>query len=147
MINRSKTCVDYQNKLNPEPLIPTQIPDLPFNQVALDRFEFESKQYILVVDYYYSKFIEVCELKDVRSRTKIDALKSIFSIHGILEGRRSDNASFLVSIEFKSFCFDDGVNQTTSSLRFARAKSEAERAVQTVKKNCGRKRRTNIWLC
>ena len=90
-----------KNKLPPEPLIPTQIPDLPFNQVTMDLFEFESKQYILVVDYY-SKFIEVCELKDMRSRTMIDVLKSIFSTHGIPEGLRSDNASLFVSKKFKS---------------------------------------------
>ena len=93
-VKNCTTCADYQNKLPPEPLIPTQSPDLPFNQVAVDLFEFESKQYILVVDYY-SKFIEVCE--DMRSRTMIDALKSIISTHGIPEGLRSDNASLLVS--------------------------------------------------
>ena len=108
------TCADYQNKLPPEPLKPTQIPDLAFNQAVLDLFEFESKQYIFVVNYY-SKFIELCELKDMRSRTTIDALKSIFSTHGIPEVLRSDNASLLVSKEFKSFCFDYGINQTISS--------------------------------
>ena len=66
----------------------------------MDLFEFESKQYILVVDYD-SKFVEVCELRDMRIRTTIDALKSIFSTHGIPEGLRSDNASLLVSKEFK----------------------------------------------
>ena len=80
-VKNCTTCADYQNKLPPEPLIPTQIPNLPFNQVTVDLFEFESKQYILVVDYY-SKFIEVRELKDMRSHTTIDALKSIFSTHG-----------------------------------------------------------------
>ena len=69
----------------------------------------------------------------------IDALKSIFSTHGIPEGLRSDNASFFMSKEFDSFCFDYGINQTTSSPQFARANGEAETAVQTVKKTMWKK--------
>jgi len=66
----------------------------------MDLFEFESKQHILVVEYY-SKFIEVCEHKDMRSHTTSDARKSIFSTHDTPEGLMSDNASLLVSKEFK----------------------------------------------
>ena len=47
-------------------LIPSATPELPFSEVGTDLFEFESRTYLLTVDYY-SKFIEVDELLDHRS--------------------------------------------------------------------------------
>lgn len=48
---------------------------MPFEKVASDLFEFDGKQYILLVDYY-SKFMGVYELKDTRSCTIIETLKA-----------------------------------------------------------------------
>ena len=54
-------CADFQRKQTPEPLIPTETPGLSFMMVRSDLFDFESKIYLLTVDYY-SKFIEVDRL-------------------------------------------------------------------------------------
>lgn len=62
-VRRCDRCAQYQRKLPAEPLKPTPVPDLPFNEVGVDLFDFESKYYLLLLDYY-SKFIEVDELQD-----------------------------------------------------------------------------------
>ena len=70
-------CAEYPNKLPPEPLSATPTLDLPFIEVRTELLEFQSKHYILLVDYY-SKFVEVDELRDQSSSYVIQALKVQF---------------------------------------------------------------------
>ena len=58
MIRNCGKCAEIQNRLPRQPLIPTETPELPFEEVASELFEYERKQYIVLVDYY-SKYIEV----------------------------------------------------------------------------------------
>ena len=44
-----------------EPLIPTPFPDLPWQRVGTDLFEWKGSSHLLVVDYY-SRYIEVPKL-------------------------------------------------------------------------------------
>ncbi|KAL0153751.1 hypothetical protein M9458_050972 [Cirrhinus mrigala] len=133
VIRNCSKCADFQNKLPRHPLKPTETPELPFEEVASDLFEFNGKQYIVLVDYY-SKFIEVDELKDIRSRTVIETLKAQFSRHGIPSLLRSDNGRQYSSEEFKNFCESYGITQKMSSPHTPHSNGEAERAVQTVKR-------------
>lgn len=89
MIRNCCKCAEIQNRLPREPLKPTATPELPFEEVASDLFEFEGKHYIILVDYY-SKYIEVDELKDLRSISTIGALKAQFARHGIPFTLQSD---------------------------------------------------------
>ena len=128
---RNCKCADFQNKLPRQPLKPTEMPELSFEEVAS---EFEGKPYILLVDYY-SKFIEADELTDQRSRTTIEVLKAQFSRHGILTTLRTDNGPQYSSEEFKDFCESYGITHKTSSLHTPHSNDEAvQRAVQTVKR-------------
>ncbi|KAF7648893.1 hypothetical protein LDENG_00150510 [Lucifuga dentata] len=99
MIRNCSKCAEFQNKLPRQPLKPTETPELPFEEVASDIFEFEGKHYLLLVDYY-SKFIEVNELKDQRSRTVIEVLKAQFSRHGIPTVMRTDNGPQYAAEDF-----------------------------------------------
>lgn len=105
---RNCKCAEVQNRLPRQPLMPTETCELPFEVVASALFVFENKQYIVLVDYF-SKYIEVDGLKDQRSRTTIEILKSNFSRHGILAILRSDNGPQYASEEFKEFCEDYGI--------------------------------------
>lgn len=109
------------------------MPELPFEEVASDLFEFEGRQYIILVDYY-SKFIEAEELKDLRSRTTIEALKAQFSRYGIPATLRTDNGPQYCSEKFKDFCKSYGISHKTSSPHTPHSNGEADRTVQTVKK-------------
>lgn len=131
-INNCSKCADFQKHLPSEPLTPTETPDLPFLEVGTDLFEFECKNYLLTVDYY-SRFIEVDKLKDIQSKTVIEALKSQFSRHGIPEILRSDCGLQYMSAEFANFCKDYGIIHKQSSPYFPSSNGEAERAIQTVK--------------
>ena len=139
MIKNCGKCAEVQNRLPRQPLIPTETPELPFEEVASDLFEFERKQYIVLVDYY-SKYIEVDELKDQRSRTAIETLKAQFSRHGTIRTDmepatiKTDNGLQYSSEEFKEFCRSYGILHKTSSPHTPHSNGEAERTVQTVKR-------------
>ena len=66
---------------NPEPLIPTQLPDRPWRIVIANLFELKGAEYLVVTDY-----IKVAALKKTtKSSEVIGALKSIFPRHGTPE--------------------------------------------------------------
>ena len=54
-------CCRAQNQRS-EPLIPTSLPELPWQIVATDLLEWRKHTYLLIVDYY-SRFIEIAQLK------------------------------------------------------------------------------------
>ncbi|XP_033121922.1 uncharacterized protein K02A2.6-like [Anneissia japonica] len=82
LVKDCQLCNDFQNRQHTEPLKFYQLPELPWNEVACDLFEFEQQDYMITIDYY-SKFIEVDHLPMTDSSTVVDKLKAQFSRHGI----------------------------------------------------------------
>jgi hypothetical protein len=132
MIQNCKVCrVNTENPI--EPLCPSTLPERPWERLGADLFEFQKKHYLLLVDYY-SRWIEVRQLKSLSSAATIEALKSIFATHGICDLMVSDNGPQFASAEFLQFTRDYCFTHVTSSPLYPKANGEAERAVQTVKR-------------
>ncbi|XP_014676649.1 PREDICTED: uncharacterized protein K02A2.6-like [Priapulus caudatus] len=89
LVERCRECNQSANS-RVEPLIPSAMPDRPWQKVATDLFELKKSKYLLVVDYY-SRYIEVSRLESTSSRAVINHMKSIFARHGIAETVISDN--------------------------------------------------------
>ena len=70
------------NTPNREPLIPTSLPQYPWQKVATDLFTLNGSDYLVVVDYF-SRYPEVIQLRSTTSQTIINTLKSVFARHGI----------------------------------------------------------------
>jgi transposase InsO family protein len=131
IVRNCKSCA--KEKCNAaEPLIPTPTPEYPWQKIASDLFEYQKKQFLLVVDYY-SRFIEVVELKTTTSTDVITELKRIFARFGIPQCMISDNGPQYSSEEFKHFTHEWGIVHVTSSPGHPSANGEAERAVRTIK--------------
>ena len=96
-------CRDYAPAQQKEPLMPSPVPDLPWEMAASDIFAFEGEHHLLLVDYY-SKFIEVTKLKDLTSQETIGVLKEHFSRHGIPAKLITDCGSQYTSKEFGDLC-------------------------------------------
>nr|XP_022902167.1 uncharacterized protein K02A2.6-like [Onthophagus taurus] len=132
LIRQCKVCEKY-NLSNPkETFIGHEIPELPFNKVGMDLFQFKNHDYLLVIDYY-SKWIEVKELENKTAGNVINRLKQIFSVHGIPEIIISDNMPFS-SYNFKKFTDSWGIKVITSSPRYPKSNGLAERGVGVVKR-------------
>ena len=88
-IRKCKICCQYQ-RARAEPLLPSSLPELPWQKVGTVLFVWKRSTYLLVIDYY-SRFIEVAELSSVKSESVILKLKKIFARHGIPQLVISDN--------------------------------------------------------
>ena len=132
MVENCTTCSKYRQQ-HPEPLMPTPLPQRPWQLIATDLFILEKVTYLLVVDYY-SRYVEVVTLPKSTSSSKIiQALKTILARHGIPDEVRSDNGPQYHSDEFAQFAKEWGFKHSTSSPRYPQANGEVERAVKTVK--------------
>ncbi|XP_048000294.1 uncharacterized protein K02A2.6-like [Leguminivora glycinivorella] len=131
-VRECEACAQRRAAPPREPLAPHAVPDRPWQVLATDIFQVKDKHYLLVVDYY-SKYVEVATLVDLRSATVIGILKPMFARHGIPQRLVSDNGCQFVSQEFRDFAKDWDFEQVTSSPHYPRSNGFSERNVQTVK--------------
>ena len=78
--NCDTCCRDFP--ITTEPMMPTKLPERPWEKLASDLFQFKGNTYIIVVDYF-SRYIEIRKLTTTTSASIIAALKTIFARHGI----------------------------------------------------------------
>ena len=136
IVQNCATCAK-KNKPHAEPMIPTSLPEYPWQKVATDLMQYKNSMYLLVIDYY-SRYIEIAKLTSTTSKDIINHLKSIFSRHGISERLISDNGLRYSSREFAEFSRLYGFDHITSSPLYPQANGEVERAVSTVKSLIGK---------
>ena len=67
-----------------QPMLPTLLPEDPWQRVASNLFELNKKTCIHVA-HYYSQYVEVQSLISTTSASVISVLKSIYARHGIPE--------------------------------------------------------------
>ena len=130
LVNNCLVCRKFTNQRS-EPLMPSALPDLPWQKVGTDLFELKGKPHLLIVDYY-SRFIEVAQLHRTTAEV-IQKTKAIFARHGIPEVVVSDNGPQFSSEAYSAFARNYQFEHVTSSPLYPQSNGEAERAVQTVK--------------
>lgn len=131
LVKNCSECRKFTNQRS-EPLIPTALPDLPWQRVGTDLFELKGHSYLLIVDYY-SRFIEVARLNRTTADEVISHTKGVFARHGIPEVVVSDNGPQFSSEAYAAFSRQFQFEHVTSSPHYPQSNGEAERAVQTVK--------------
>ena len=131
LVKNCTTCRKFSNQRS-EPLIPTSLPELPWQRVGTDLFEMKGYTYLLVVDYY-SRYIEVARLNRTTAEEVIHHTKSMFARHGTPEVVVSDNGPQYSSEAYADFAREFQFQHVTSSPHYPQSNGEAERAVQTVK--------------
>lgn len=132
-VQRCEPCQRHRAAQPREPLAPHPVPRLPWEVLAADLFELDKLHYLLVVDYY-SKYVEVVYLPNLRSDTVIAKMKGMFSRFGIPKKIVTDNGTQFTSAEFTEFSRAWEFNHVTSSPLYPRSNGLAERNVQTIKR-------------
>ena len=134
IVKMVKNCHECcKERLQPaEPLMTSELPELPFQKVGTDLFEWQKRVYLLIVDYY-SRYIEIALLNRPSAAEVITHMKSIFARHGIPELVMSDNGSQYTSEAFLEFSQEYQFQHVTSSPLYPQSNGEAERAVKTIK--------------
>ena len=126
-------CQIHKRRNKCEPIIPSKLPDKPWDKIGLDLFELDSKRYLIAVDYF-SRWFEVIEMKTISSECVIRALKRLFTTFGIPEIIRSDGGLQFDSLMFKNFANDYNFVHLISDPYFPQGNGCAERAVQAAKR-------------
>ena len=105
MVETYSRCYANRNFSAHEPLIPTPVPEYPFQKVGADLFTLDDLTYLLTVDYY-SKWLSVSPLHDTKSIDVIRELKRIFADFGRRNILVTDGGPRSGSHEFRRFASD-----------------------------------------
>ena len=114
------------------PLRPSVLPQLPWQKVGTDLFEWNKSTYLLMVDYF-SRWIEIARLSNQTSEEVILHTRSMFARHGIPEVVVSDNGPQFSAELYAEFARQYGFEHITSSHYHPHCNGEAERGVKTIK--------------
>uniref|UniRef100_A0A0A9WHB1 RNA-directed DNA polymerase n=1 Tax=Lygus hesperus TaxID=30085 RepID=A0A0A9WHB1_LYGHE len=131
-VQNCTACIKYKPNQANEPLIPHEIPNLPWQKLSADFFEFDSKSYLVLMDYF-SKYIELVQMNSINAASTITTLKSIFGRHGIPLQLFTDNGPPWDSKLFQEFCKNWDIEHKTSSPNYARSNGQAESGVKIAK--------------
>ena len=135
LILNCQLCLKYsrsKDKNTPNTALGHEIPSVPWSKVATDRFHFESKSYLLVVDYT-SRFPIVRELKSMSAQHITKHFRLIFSEYGWPDTLVSDNGPCYVAEMFTNLMKEYAVNHITSSPYYPQSNGLAEKFFQIVK--------------
>ena len=107
-----------------EPLMPSELPQHPWQKIGTDMFQLRGENYLLAVDYF-SRYPEAIKLNGTTSGNIIQALKAMFSHHGIPQTVISDNGPQYSSQEFKTFAREYNFSHVTSIPLYPRSNAQA----------------------
>lgn len=128
-----RSCAENAPSEPKEPMISSDVPNLPWELVAADIFEHNGEYFQVVVDHC-SFYFEILRLHSITSKRILEACFNTFSIHGIPKILRLDNERQYISGEFKIAMREAGVELVYSSPYHSQGNSIAERAVREAKK-------------
>ena len=132
LANQCTTCNDYAIKQQKEPLISTEVPSRPWSIVAQDLFTFNSKSYLITVDFY-SDFWELDALPDTSGETIVAHTKAHFACYGIPDRVISDNGPQFRSQLYEDFAWQWDFEHVTSSPYHSQSNGKAESAIKIAK--------------
>lgn len=130
-VDNCEVCEKFKSRKPPVELMQHEIPDLPWAKLGADLLSFGGKHYVVVMDYF-SKWMEIIPVRSLSAAAVIEALKSIFFIHGDPQTIVCDNNPFN-SYEFQLFA-KDKFDLIFSSPTYAQSNGLAEAAVGIAKK-------------
>ncbi|XP_054279007.1 uncharacterized protein K02A2.6-like [Macrosteles quadrilineatus] len=131
-VENCPTCIEHRLQRK-EPLMSTQLPQEPWTHLCADILKCNQNWYLVIQDYF-SRFLELIELNTLASAAVIGRMKNIFARHGIPLEIRTDGGTQFTSDEFRGFAKEYGFRAVTSSPHFPQSNGEAENAVSIAKR-------------
>ena len=131
-IAKCNTCIVHSG-IKHMPMVEYDLPSRPWEVVGTDVFEFKGCLYLVLIDYY-SRWIEVEQIKTQTSAAIVSAMKNVFSRFGVPAVIRSDNGGCFIGEQFRLFAKENCIKLVTSSPRYPQSNGLAESAVKIVKR-------------
>jgi hypothetical protein len=132
LVSRCETCQAHRSYQQKEPLMPTEIPNAPWQIVACDLFDHDGSKYVIMADYY-SDWFEVEKVTSTTATVIIGKTSKWFSQHGIPEKVITDNGPPFSSFQYKQFADRYGFTHQTISPYHSQANGLIEKCVGIIK--------------
>ena len=118
-----------------EPIIQSDSPEWPFQQICMDYFSLDSYSYLVTVDRF-SGWPCVYHMKNGNATSNIltKICRELFCTYGVPEEISSDGGPQFKSEEFKQFLELWGIHHRISSVEYPQSNGRAEVGVKTVKR-------------
>ena len=125
-------CTKHKASPPAQPMLPWDIPDSPWQEIAADYFTHKGKNYLLVCDQFSkNSFLHKVSTKSVQSLCS--CLLKLISQYGLLSLLCMDNRQPFASKELAHFLHCHHIEHSTSSPHFRRSNGFIECHVQTLK--------------
>ncbi|XP_037505582.1 uncharacterized protein K02A2.6-like [Rhipicephalus sanguineus] len=133
VVKSCATCCQHQKTPTKAPAPEWKRPTTPWHTIHADfAGPVEGRMLLIVVDAY-SKWLEVCTMRNIQSPTLIEELRNLFATFGIPERVVTDNGPSFVSAEMEEFLKKNRVTHITSAAYHPATNGEAERMVYETK--------------
>lgn len=103
-IQQCAGCAAVSSDHPPEPMMRKEMPERPWQEIAIDFFSAKECATFMVVVDYFSRYLEVIEMKGTNAAKTIDALEKIFDKQTYSETIRCDNGPPFTSDELSRYC-------------------------------------------
>ena len=151
MVKQCPQCAEHQSAPPKMPIQQPDLPNRPWEKIGSDLFEYKGKHYLMIVDYY-SRYIIVKYLPDIRSETVSNAFIEVLTEFGLPSTIMADRGTQYTSELFKQKCKDSGIDLIFSSPYHHQSNSIAERSIGIVKSlwkkegEDGKSKSTALWM-
>lgn len=133
IVDTCDACQKHKPQNRREPLIQHDEGKYPWEKVGIDFMEFQSKTYMIYVDYF-SNFIEVDNMTTTTTSQVILKLKQQFARYGIPKVIITDCGPQFTAAHFGEFMQKWNIVHKTSSPGHHQSNGKAESAVKTIKR-------------
>ena len=113
-------------------MLPCDIPDGPWEEIAADYFTHSNKDYLLIADPF-SKYPFIFKVHSKTSDSIVHCLQDLFSQFGTPTHFHSNNRPPFSSEPFSCFLTSLGINHITSSPLYPKSNGFRERQIKTIK--------------
>ena len=131
-IESCEFCQVNRPRQKSEPLLPTELPDGPWQKLGADILMWKQSSYLVIIDYY-SRYLEILDLPNITSSMVIRKMKATFARHGLPCEIVTDGGTQFTSSEFAEFSKRYNFTHRVTSPHHPQSNGEAERAVRTAK--------------
>ena len=131
-VKRCKTCNQHKATQHIQPMLPRDVPEAPWQDLAADFFNFKGKEYLLIADTF-SKYPFAFRMTTKTAETVIQKFTQLFSQYGNPKSLTTGNGPPFSSEVFAQFMSTKRVEHITSSPHYPKSNGFIERQVKTMK--------------
>lgn len=126
-------CARLAQNNRPEPMKMSQMPEKPWDFVAIDFYEAkELKKKVLVLTDYHTNYIQCKQLNATDTERTTEALEEIFKTFGYPARMKADNGPPFQGKDFETWCSKRGIKLVHSTPRRPQENGKVERVMPNI---------------